>query len=52
MCIPECVYPNRDGCRGCEFSRDPKVSDGGCKLRYPDEGQNYERSKSNGNTSK
>lgn len=29
---PECVHPEKWGCRGCEHSYYPELFDGGCKL--------------------
>lgn len=32
--VPECVFPDRYGCRGYEYSYRPDLFDGGCKLYY------------------
>lgn len=35
---PECIHPEKWGCRGCENSFHPEVFDGGCKLQKWDNG--------------
>lgn len=32
--VSSCVYPDRYGCRGCEYSYRPDLSDGGCRLYF------------------
>lgn len=32
--VAECIYPEARNCRGCSYSYDPSLFDGGCKLHY------------------
>jgi hypothetical protein len=32
--VAECVHPEAGNCRGCNWSYEPRLSDGGCKLHY------------------
>lgn len=30
----DCEHPDQVGCKGCKYSYDPRLFDGGCKLIY------------------
>lgn len=30
--VPGCVYPQKYGCKGCEYNSVPDLRDGGCLL--------------------
>ena len=32
--VPDCRYPGRGSCRGCEYSFAPDLFDGGCLAEY------------------
>lgn len=32
--VQECICPERKSCRGCSYSYNPALYDGGCKLYY------------------
>ena len=40
--VDECIYPEKMSCRGCPYSYDPTLFDGGCKLHYEPEAFLYE----------
>lgn len=35
--LPGCKYPDRYGCRGCEYNEAPSLFDGGCMISHPKE---------------
>ena len=37
MVVDECVDPHRPNCKGCEYSLDPTMRDGGCLAGYSEE---------------
>ena len=36
MVVDECITPYRKSCRGCKYSIDSRLQDGGCGLKYKD----------------
>ena len=34
--VDECITPTRKNCRGCKYSIDSRLQDGGCGLKYKD----------------
>lgn len=44
--VAECVHPEAGSCRGCNWSYEPSLFDGGCKLHYEREADGMEGLKS------
>ena len=43
--VNECTYPERVSCRGCPYSYNPALSDGGCMLHFDPQAYKHEPGK-------